>query len=261
MINTQAFAQLCDTSKKTVIYYDQIGLLKPAFKKDLNRFYKPKQVLTFQKIVLLKSFGLSLKEIKKYLYQNKALLKLFLNRKTDLEKQRQVLEKRINKLKEFSTNLKQNKPMVVPKIKTVKPHAIYGMKKTGRYVDIAGHQKELFEKIGDKKYSQVGLTIFFDNQYSPQDAKMITGALIKSKKPKKIPGVELIKVPSYRTVSYTHIGSYKYMSYMWQFLDKFILENKLKLNPQIPCREFYILGSHVEKNEDNLITELQIPIT
>lgn len=259
MINTKAFAELCDTTKKTIIHYDRIGLIKPALNEAGWRFYKSKQVLTFQKICLLKSFGLTLSEIKKYLSSNN-LLGLFEQREKDLKDKKEVLEKRLQKIKEFTANFKKGQPMVTPKIKKVKPYSFYGIRKEGRYVDISSHQKELFNLIGDTKYKQVGLTLFFNNKYSPANAKMITGALIKSKSPKKIPGVSLAKVSSYKTVAYLHVGPYTYMSYIWQFLDKFVQDNKLKLHPKLVCRELYIIGSHVEKNEDNLITELQIPI-
>ncbi|MFC1790661.1 MerR family transcriptional regulator [Patescibacteria group bacterium] len=70
MLKTKAFAQLCDTSKRTIIYYDQIGLLKPIRRRGIYRLYHHRQVLKYQKIYLLKSFGLTLKEIKTYLPSN-----------------------------------------------------------------------------------------------------------------------------------------------------------------------------------------------
>ena len=89
---------------------------------------------------------------------------------------------------------------------------------------------------------------------------MITAAVIKTKNPKQIKGIQLTKVPKHKAISYIHIGSYKYISYIWQFLNKFLKENKLERHPKLNCREFYTIGGLVEKNEDDLITELQIPI-
>lgn len=260
MISTQSFAELCDTTKKTIIYYDNIGLLKPASRRGRNRLYNPKQVLTFQKIVLLKSFGLALSEIKKYLHRDKALKQLFLNQQFQLKKQKVILEKRLAKIKEFADNLKRGKPMVVPKIKIVKPYTIYGIEKIGRYVDIAEHQRELFTLIGDTKFKQVGITIFHEPYFSPERTHMISGAVIEDKEPKEIEGVKMIKVSSYKAVSYTHVGPYSYMSYIWQFLNKYLKENNLKIHPKLGYREFYIVGGLREANEENFVTELQIPI-
>lgn len=260
MLKTQAFADLCDTTKKTIIYYDRLGLLKPAARENDFRLYRPKQVLTFQKIVLLKSFGLSLKEIQKYLHRDQVLEKLFLQQRSQLKKQKQALEKRIAKIEEFSANLKRGKPMIVPKVKKVKPYAIYGIEKVGRYVDIDRHQREVFALIGDAGFQRVGTTIFHEPYYSPEQAQMVSGAVIKAKKPKEIKGVKIIKVPAYKAVAYTHVGPYSYMSYVWQFLTKYIKENRLKHHPKLDCREFYIIGGAIEENKDNLVTELQIPI-
>lgn len=260
MLNTQAFADLCDTTKKTIIYYDRIGLLKPAARENDFRLYRPKQVLTFQKIALLKSFGLPLKEIQKYLHRYQALEKLFLRQRSQLKKQKQTLAKRITKIEEFLANLKKGKLMVVPQIKQVKPYLIYGIEKTGRYVDIDRHQRELFALIGDPGFQKAGITIFHEPDYSPEQTQMTSGAVTTAKKPKEIKGVKIIEVPAHQAVSYTHVGPYSYMSYVWQFLIKYLEENKLKRHPKLDCRELYVIGGAVEENKDNLITELQIPI-
>lgn len=264
MLTTQAFADLCGTTKKTIIYYDRIGLLKPASRrKSLHlyfRLYQPHQVLTFQKILLLKSFGLTLKEVKKYLYCNEALKELFLDKRSQLKEQKESLEKRVAKIDEFLQNLKKGKPMVVPKIKKVGPYVIYGRETVGRYVDIDRHQREIFSLLGKKFFRRSGVTIFREPYFSPAKADMVTGVVIKGQKPKELEGVKIIKVPAYKAVSYTHVGPYSYMSYIWQFLDKYVEENKLKRHPRLDCREFYIVGALREEDEDDFITELQIPI-
>ncbi|PIV62589.1 hypothetical protein COS12_01840, partial [Candidatus Roizmanbacteria bacterium CG01_land_8_20_14_3_00_33_9] len=119
MLLTKAFAEICDTTKKTIIYYDRIGILKPQVRKNNFRYYQPKQALIFQKITLLKSFNLTLKEIKLYIRRNDLLINLFANQVKTLEQQKNILEKRINKAKEFSNSLKNQNLLVTPKIKTI----------------------------------------------------------------------------------------------------------------------------------------------
>jgi len=260
MLSTKAFAELCDSTKRTIIHYDRIGLLKPASRKGSFRHYQPKQVLIFQKIKLLKSFGLNLAEIKKYLHQNNELARLFRKQQKQLSQKKLTLEKRLAKIDEFLANLKKGRLLVDPKIKKVTPYSFYGIKKEGRYVDIDKHQRELFSLIKDKKGHRAGLTVFFQPYYSPHEAEMVTGAVIGKEKAKKIPGVEVFSVPAHKAVSYKHVGPYSYMSYLWQFLDKFVVENKLKRSPRIPCREFYIVGPISSASEDDFVTELQIPV-
>lgn len=260
MLSTKAFAEICDTTKKTIIYYDRIGLLKPQIRKHNFRYYQPKQALIFQKIALLKSFNLTLKEIKPYIRRNDLLINLFSNQVKTLEQQKNILEKRINKAKEFTDSLKNQNLLIAPKIKTVNPYWIYALKKQGRYVDIASHQREVFQLAGDKYYHFPGITIFHNQGYSPHDAKMTTGVYLGDSKPQSKPELQTIIVPEHKTISYTHIGSYSYLSYIWQFVDQYMIEHKLKYHPDLDCREIYWRGSLAEKNEENLVTELQIPI-
>jgi DNA-binding transcriptional MerR regulator/effector-binding domain-containing protein len=61
------FASLCGVKKDTIFYYDEIGLLKPDFTAENGyRYYSPKQVMVYEIISILKSVGMSLKEIIKY---------------------------------------------------------------------------------------------------------------------------------------------------------------------------------------------------
>ena len=62
------FAKLCHIHKKTLFYYDEIGLFKPQ-KVDENgyRYYSIYQFDKFALISSLKNIGMSLKEIKQYL--------------------------------------------------------------------------------------------------------------------------------------------------------------------------------------------------
>jgi len=260
MLTTQEFADLCNTSKKTVIHYDRIGLLKPAKLENQNRLYLPKQVLTFQKIVLLKSLGLSLKETKHYLKNDSALSKLFIERKDTITQEKNKLIKKLTKIDEFISSLKSNKNLIAPKIKTVKSYIVYGLSKTGRYVDIDSHQRELFSLVGNTKGDSVGLTIFYTPSYSPHKSEMTTGVLLKNKPSREIKGLQLIKVPQHKVVYYTHVGPYSFMSYIWQYMDKFVKEKGLKRHPELATREFYRIGPLKEKDEYSYVTELQIPI-
>ncbi len=260
MLTTQQFADLCNTTKKTIIHYHKIGLLKPTKLKDQNRLYLPKQVLTFQKITLLKSLGLTLNQTKQHLKKDSSLSRLFTARKSELTKEKDKLIKKINKLDEFTSSLQSDKNLITPIIKTIKPYYFYGLDKTGRYVDIDSHQKEIFSLVGDNKNIEAGLTIFYTPNYSPHECKMTAGVLLNHQPTTKNKGLKLIKVPQHKAVSYTHTGPYSFMSYIWQYMDKFVLDKKLKRHPDLATREFYRIGPLIEKDEYNYVTELQIPI-
>lgn len=67
-INTSAFAKLCNTNKRTLIHYDEIGLFQPAYTDERGyRYYSESQCDVFFTITCLKDLGMPLKEIKTYI--------------------------------------------------------------------------------------------------------------------------------------------------------------------------------------------------
>lgn len=67
-IKTGDFAKLCNTNKRTLIHYDEIGLFSPAYTDEKGyRFYTERQCDTFFTITCLKELGMPLKEIRKYI--------------------------------------------------------------------------------------------------------------------------------------------------------------------------------------------------
>lgn len=67
-IKTGDFAKLCNTNKRTLFHYDEIGLFSPACTDPKGyRYYSETQCDTFLTISCLKELGMPLKEIKDYL--------------------------------------------------------------------------------------------------------------------------------------------------------------------------------------------------
>lgn len=62
--STGKFANLANTTIRTIRYYDSIGLLKPSFVEDNGyRYYTDEDLLKLQRIISLKNLGFSLEEI------------------------------------------------------------------------------------------------------------------------------------------------------------------------------------------------------
>ena len=73
-IKTGDFAKLCNTNKRTLIHYDEIGLFSPAYTDEKGyRYYSENQCDTFFTITCLKEIGMPLKEIKRFIIYRKAL--------------------------------------------------------------------------------------------------------------------------------------------------------------------------------------------
>ena len=106
-INTSSFARLCNTNKRTLIHYDEIGLFKPAFTDERGyRYYSETQCDLFFTITCLKDLGMPLKEIKQYVTDKNPsdLTALLLDQQTKVEKELQHL-KRIEQVINNKLNL------------------------------------------------------------------------------------------------------------------------------------------------------------
>ena len=64
-LTTRQFADLCKVEKRTLFYYDEIDLLKPAQVNEKGyRYYLPEQFDTMSMIKALQSVGMPLNDIK-----------------------------------------------------------------------------------------------------------------------------------------------------------------------------------------------------
>lgn len=105
-IKTGEFARLCNTNKRTLFYYDEIGLFSPAYTDEKGyRYYSESQCDVFFTIACLQEIGMPLKDIKKYIdHRNPRDLKTLLTEqskrvRTELDRLKrieQVIQTKIN---------------------------------------------------------------------------------------------------------------------------------------------------------------------
>ncbi|MBB6022227.1 DNA-binding transcriptional MerR regulator [Paenibacillus sp. JGP012] len=94
MLSISAFSKLSEVTRKTLIYYDHIGLFKPAYVADNGyRYYSRSQLETIGVIHIFKELGMSLEEIHEHLGRRSPENTLEL-----LRKQEEVLRLQIAKL-------------------------------------------------------------------------------------------------------------------------------------------------------------------
>jgi len=94
-LTTGEFAKLCKVNKQTLFYYDQIGLLSPAYKNEKGyRFYSINQMEFFHVIDLLKELGMSLHDIQQYTHNKspQKFLSLMYQQKEEIVRKRQEIE-------------------------------------------------------------------------------------------------------------------------------------------------------------------------
>jgi len=96
-MNTLEFAKLCNVSKRTLIHYDNIGLLAPS--SVLENGYREYSVIQLQKMDTIKIFqkaGYSLSEIKKIFTLNPGEIEVY------LQNARDMLQRKISEYEKIS---------------------------------------------------------------------------------------------------------------------------------------------------------------
>src|SRR5579883_2034362 len=91
-------AKLSGVSVRTLHFYDEIGLLKPAFYGENNyRYYEEEQLLMLQQILFFRELGISLNEIQKVVSsddfdQIEALTSHRINLEKNIERMQKLLK-------------------------------------------------------------------------------------------------------------------------------------------------------------------------
>ena len=112
MYSIGQFSIMFQMNKKTLRYYDEIGLFKPAFINENNqyRYYGEEQISIMKEIIRLKNIGISLDEIKEIINSKKNIqIKECYNRRLEeIKKEKEILEKQIQLIEKYNQE-KQNK--------------------------------------------------------------------------------------------------------------------------------------------------------
>lgn len=107
------FAQLCGTTKDTLIHYDEKGLLKPAVTgENKYRYYSSRQYYFFRLIKSLQEAGFSLDEIKEKVdsRDRQVLAKELSEKKENLEKRLKEIEDTILFVEDMILSISENEP-------------------------------------------------------------------------------------------------------------------------------------------------------
>ncbi len=243
LLTAGEFAKLASTTKRTIQYYDQIGILKPVQTNNTKyRFYEENQILDYQRIHLLTTLGISLDEILSHLKSKSHLDGLFDSKKELIEKEIRLLEFNLRNLIKFQSNLKKNRTMLEPKVKVMNPLEIYYIERIGPYAKIGKYCDELKSMFSVKGKEFTTLAIFEEQGYNPKNSK-IKIAVIKSDNlriKKEYSGeIKKIMFNPRKVLTYTHNGSGHLLSLFWKELERFAKNEKLHKREDFPFFEIY----------------------
>lgn len=242
-ITAGELAKLASTTKRTIHFYDEKGVLKPVFVNSKKyRCYEEQQVLDYQIILLLTTLGISLDEIKSYLKQRGKLPQLFNAKKVLIQKQINELQFNLTNLNKFLANLKTNGTLINPQIKTLSLFGVYYIEKVGPYAKIDDYCKELLEMFEGKTNNITTLAIFEDPTFQPKNSKIKIGVLANEKliiKDQFKNVINYLKFKPGKVITYTHNGSGSILSLFWKELEKYCKLNNFQIRKNVPDFEIY----------------------
>lgn len=251
------FAKLAETTKRTVLWYEEKGILKP---KKINaenkyRLYSIDQVIDFKAILLLRKLKFSIFEIKTYLSKHEPK-NLFNLKKKQLKEEITDLTLALESTERYYQNIQKTGTLVNPIIKTIKPFPVYYIDKLGPYHKISDYFDELHSYFSQIPEGTLGLVVYEDIGYQPTNAKTKVCFTIKPGLKLKNEAKEIVKkmtIPGFKTLSYTHNGSSKLLSTLWQELKKYRVKNDYKPNKDLPFED-------LELSQSAHVTEMLMPI-
>lgn len=260
------FSKINRVTTKTLRHYDEIGLLKPECVDKFTgyRYYTTGQLPKLHQILALKQMGLSLQDIKEII-DNPTVLKIFLKLKEEeIKRNIKSEEMKLSQIRSLYDCSKGGLNLMhTPIIKDIPKITVASIRKTIKSYDelfcinhiMEEEMKKLQCELYDPNYC---FTKYYDNEYKEKDIDVEVCERVVSKKEdseilkfKEIDAIE-------NAVSILHKGSYSEFREAYAFAFKWIEENNYEVISS--PREVYIDGIWNKENEDEWLTEIQIPI-
>lgn len=256
------FASMNHVTVKTLRFYEEQGLLIPAFINEENgyRFYTMSQMAVVHQITALKQAGFTLEDIGRInagsdeetvIIKKKSEL---LNKISELTKQVSILDGYLAKKKGILSA-----PVLV---KTIPSVTVACLKDRIESYDCLF---DLMPKLGVLMESadlecaipEYCFTNYLESGYKDEDILVeVCQAVVKRKK--EVEGMYYKELSETQAACIFHKGSYSNFAESYAIVLKFIEENGYKIAG--PIRENYIDGIWNKDNESDWLSEIQIPI-
>jgi DNA-binding transcriptional MerR regulator/effector-binding domain-containing protein len=267
LISAGQFAKLARTTKRTVLWYGERGILMPhTITESGYRMYQPRQILDFQIILLLRRLNFSLEEIEAHVKGGKSLMSLFAAKKDDIAREIHSLQRILCDTEAYYDNLTATNVLVRPETRAIPAFDIYYLDKTGPYAKISDYCNELLSRFDSLPDHPVLLTIFEEGIYKPHKAKMKIGIIKQEGLQLRydVGDVREKAIPTYKALTYIHHGPGTLLSLLWQELAKYRRKNKLKPAKHLDFAdlELYVhTGVNGTPNPDEMEFELHLPVS
>ncbi|MDY6877457.1 MAG: GyrI-like domain-containing protein [Chloroflexota bacterium] len=270
MLKIGDFSKVAQVSVKTLRYYGELGLLKPAWIDRFTgyRYYALNQLPRLNRILALKDLDFSLEQIQRLLRDDLSAAELRgMMRMKHAELERQVQAKQA-RLVRVETRLRQielegTMPEYEVVLKTVPPQRVIGIRDV-----IPGYRdvERLFETLRAHLQAQnfvpdvacPYIAIYYDAEYHDRGIDAEAAALLSRPFPgmpltvvHELPGVEAM-------ACLVHQGGYEGLSKAYNTLMAWTEANGYHVTG--PNRDVYLQGPEAGLGATNYVTEVQFPV-
>lgn len=264
MFRIGEFSKMCKTTVKTLRYYDEVGLLKPEHTDRFTgyRFYTTRQMVALHRIQSLRQAGLTIDEISQIL-SGKNEKEILSRRKHEILAELAKQETQLSRI-EFILTGEEYFMNYAATIKELPECIVYSKRMR---VPNYNAYFELIPAIGRqvlKEYPglqcarpEYCFITYLDNEYRKKDIHVEFCEAVTETKP-DFEDIVFKKIPSVTAVSVFHKGGFDGLSDAYAFAFQWIEQNEYMMigSP----RENYIDGIWNKDNEEDWLTELQIPV-
>lgn len=269
MFRIGAFSKICKVSTKTLRYYDEIGLLSPAFidKENGFRYYTIDQVDKLHNILSYRQMGFSISEIYMLINEKEAHMDLLFSRERELCGEISQLQEKLFRLRQYINNTEHYSPTYQVVIKELPDIRVFCKRAVlSNFDDLFSESAEIHKLfVGRKEKFSVQQTNdiftefvrFLDRDYQ-EDNIYIEYCIPVSGNESAASGLVVSNLQGGTFASILHKGSCKNIKDTYGYLYEWINQNEYS-----PCglaRELYLGGITPRENDRNWVTEIQIPV-
>lgn len=231
-LSVSQFAELHGVNKRTLHYYDKVGIFVPAFKESNHyRYYSHTQSIAFENIRMLRELNMSIDEIKQYLanpgidaFMQIADFKIKeLNEAAEkLERAKHILEKKKQQL-EFCKTINPGEIQVVDRKEEYLISTVFSSSQN-KIREMMAHLKKVWEieqyKVGCGSF--ISLEKIREKQFETYD-----GVYTPIHKKATDPNFALLPCGTY--ICIYHVGKWDELPSVYEKILKFADRNKLHL--------------------------------
>ena len=265
MLKIGDFSALSRVSIKTLRYYDEVGLLKPAHVDSDSgyRRYSASQLPRLHRILALRDLGFGLETIGKLIDEGvtadqlRGMLRL---RQAEQENRVREEQERLTRLLARVRLIEQEGIMSKEVLlKEAPPQWVASVRGIiANYPAISSLYGELYSTLGPAAFTGIPAARWHDGEHKEHDVDAEACVFLKG--PVDSRGrVQVTELPATTVASIMHEGAWSRMSESYNVVVPWVEQNGYTIAG--PIREVYLkLGNPPREDDESYVTEIQVPV-